>query len=198
MPSVLESIDNTCSSLCDAFDYSARDSSRADPSWPLHAKVVTTADAVALAALPASDDARLRWSHAQRWISDPSAYDPVPVRPAAGAPRVRMEDDHIKKMLDTGVIEQCRKCDVRGWCSLFLVPEFAKKRFRAIKHSFIINEFLGKETLLPCKMPSKKDICSLVHEGDCYIALDFAAWYDQFVYAEEIRSLVFRPSPVGL
>jgi hypothetical protein len=71
---------------------------------------------------------------------------------------------------------------------MFAVPEPAKKRFRSIKHTRMANDILDHSTVMPIRFPSKQDICGLVHHGDCFIALDFAAYYDQFTYSAEVGS----------
>jgi hypothetical protein len=72
---------------------------------------------------------------------------------------------------------------------MFRVPEPSKQRWRPIKHTFLANDALGKETLQPCHLPSKAEICNLVHAGDCMIAFDFSSYFDSFEYAEDVSRL---------
>lgn len=92
-----------------------------------------------------------------------------------------------------GVAVEVPRCEVRGWVKVFAVPEPAKRRFRPIKHTVDVNEALGKDTLMRITFPTKSEICSLVHAGECFISLDFAAYYDQFTYSKDVgRRFCFR------
>jgi hypothetical protein len=72
---------------------------------------------------------------------------------------------------------------------MFTVPELSKKRLRPIKHTFVANKALGKETLLPCPLPTKQQICNLVHHGEVMVSFDFASYFDAFRYSDEVSKL---------
>ena len=132
---------------------------------------------------------RALWRRASSWLTDASMYASVPPLTANGAPAARMEPAAIETLRDFGIIEEIPRSEVRGWTKMFFVPEWAKNRRRPIKHTFIVNEALGKETLMPCRFPTKADICNLVRRGTHFIAFDFAAYFDQFEYAPEVGKL---------
>jgi hypothetical protein len=123
---------------------------------------------------------------ARGWLDDPRRYDDVPVLSAKGAPATRMKDEWIDQLVEGGVVVPIKRSEVRGWTKMFVVPEPAKRRFRPIKHTYVANEVIGKETLQKITFPSKAEICDLVHKGDCFIALDFAAYYDQFLLHPDV------------
>jgi hypothetical protein len=162
--------------------------------WPLHVKAVPRIKVDALNALSSSSAvSKDKWLRASGWLHDPARYAAVPIKPASGAPAACMSDDHIAKLGEFGVVTPCRRGEVSGWVKMFPVLEFAKQRWRPIKHTFVVNEALGKDSLEPCPLPSKSDICKLVRAGDVLIQLDFASYFDQFVYSEEVsRRFCFR------
>ena len=155
--------------------------------WPIHVKHVGTVDVARVAGLAsASQSLADRWQRVRRWVEDDEAYAGVPCSnrtPAAAA--LSLED--VEALLEHGVIEEARLEDVRGSVRMFTVPEPKKQRRRAIKHTKGCNDALGAATLEGVRFPSKSDIVGMVHKGSHFISLDFAAYYDQFKYAEEIR-----------
>lgn len=167
---------------------------KADPDWPLHAKDVSRINFDAVADLATSSAAsKQRWLHSVGWLTDDSRYSAVPIKNADGAPAAQVRDDHIAQLVDKNIIKQCRRRDVRGWIKLFLVPELSKKRWRPIKHPWILNAVLGKETLLSNHLPHKVEIKQFAHKGECMISLDFAAFFDQFEYSPDVsRRFCFR------
>ena len=130
-----------------------------DPSsWKLHVKTVPRIKVEALHALSStSATSKEKWRRAAGWLNDPTRYASVPLKSANGAPAARMSDEHVRALEEYGVVAPCRKSEVSGWVKMFLVPEAAKKRWRPIKHTFVANEALGKESLQPCPLPSKSD-----------------------------------------
>jgi hypothetical protein len=137
----------------------------------------------------ASPEMRARLEHALRWLTDVSMYDAVPRLSADGAPAARMDQAAIETLRDFGIIEEIPRCEVRGWTKMFFVPEWAKNRRRPIKHTFIVNEHLDKDTLSKVCLATKKDICEFVKRGTHFIAFDFSAYFDQFEYSPEVGKL---------
>ncbi len=163
---------------------------RADTeAWPLHVKDVPTLSLDALSALDTTDKSRIRWKHARGWLDDPTFYAAVPRCSARGTPSASLKREFVQQLVSHGIVEKTASADVRGWTKMFGVEEPAKLRIRPIKHTFIVNDALDKETLMPCHYPTKAEITQLVHKGSYFIAFDFAAWFDQFEYAPEIRDL---------
>jgi hypothetical protein len=165
-----------------AFDFGNIDTSH----YILHAKKVSRLSLNSLSSLAASEELHRQWKQARGWLEDSSRYERVPKRSAKGAPVARLTTAFVDKLLDCGVVKPVRPRDVEGWVSMFVVPEHSKERFRPIKNTRDVNNVLGKETLQPCVFPSKSELCSLVNAGEFFIALDFASYFDQFEYCEEI------------
>ena len=156
----------------------------------LHAKDVPRIVSEVLLALPCqSEYVRSQCKTAHRALSDPSFYDRVPKCTSADVPLERMtRSDDVDTLLAFGVIERVAAQDVCGGVEMFTLDEVSKNRRRAIKFTRTINESLGKETLLDVRLMTKKEIVKLPSAGTHFIALDFAAYFDQFLYAEEIRN----------
>ena len=147
----------------------------------------------AVEALEGGETSLADFQHVRGWVEDDSRYEAVPVVGSHRTPTTSMPQEWIDTLLSGGVIEAVRRADVRGHVLMFGVPEPAKKRWRPIKYTRDANDVLGKETLMKLAFPTKQQICDLVHHGDCCIALDFASYYDQFEYAEDIgRRFCFR------
>ena len=154
--------------------------------WKIHAKDVPTIDIDALSRLAASTPLREEWSHVRGWLDDDKRYRVVPDKGATNAPRPRMRNEWLERLAELKIIAEVPKAEVRGHVTMFAVPERTKERFRPIKHTRDVNEALGKDSLRPCRFPSKHEICELVNKGSHFIALDFAAYFDQFPYSTDI------------
>jgi hypothetical protein len=157
--------------------------------FTLHAKLVPTINTDAVSALPMSDEVKARWQHGRGWLDQIDRYDAVPRCGAKGMPTARLTRAQLQQLETIGVVEPISAGQVAGWTKVFLVPEVAKRRFRPIKHTFIVNEALGKDSLQDVRFPSKREICELVHSGECFIAVDFSAYFDQFEYSPEVSRL---------
>ncbi len=127
--------------------------------------------------------------HAAGWLSEDVRYRTVRRRAANGAPRAKLSDEQVAALLQHGVVRRIPRSAVKGWVRMFTVPEAAKRRFRPIKHTADVNDALGKESLLKLRFPSKASLVGLVHHGTHAIALDFAAYFDQFLYTESIGEM---------
>jgi hypothetical protein len=119
-----------------------------------------------------------------RWITDPSLYNPVAEQagpqPWTSAPYTVLSSADVRVMLDHGVIRRIAPADVRGPMRLFAVTEEAKRRRRPIRWTTLINDVLGRDTLIPLDMARKCDIIALVRTGSHAIAFDAKAFFDQF------------------
>jgi hypothetical protein len=138
--------------------------------------------------LPSEDPTLLADAHRELgWLNDDSRYRAVPVRGAAGCPKPRhFPYEHVLRLAELDIIRPVDARDVRGHVHMFLVPEFHKERLRPIKHTEEANRVL--DTVSEMHFPSKQYICDLVHKGDCFVSLDFAAYYDQFSYSLDVGS----------
>ena len=136
--------------------------------------------------LTGSEEKRAQLQYARGWLSEDKRYITVEQKTARGIPTSRMTDAWIDQLRDHGVIAEIGRDEVRGHVNMFAVMEEAKQRWRAIKYTRDVNDALGRESVMHLRFPSKQDICGLVHKGECFIALDFAAYYDQFVYTPEV------------
>ena len=163
-------------------------------SWPLHVKPVPRINLEALSCIGAASAQSLSdWEHSRGWLDRPERYTKVPVKHLNGAPRARLTDSQVAALLHHGVIADVRRNHIRGHVRMFVVPEPSKKRWRPIKYTKDANDVLGKDTLAHVSFATKPVICDLVHAGTHFIALDFASYYDQFVYAENVaRRFCFR------
>ena len=159
----------------------------ASNDWRLHVKDVPRIAPQAVEELEGGGEQSLaHFRRVRGWLEDEERYEAVAVKGPRGAPTTRMPDAWIELLRLHGVVKEVEKCEVRGWVHMFAVPEPAKQRYRPIKHTRDVNEALGKETLLQLRFPAKQEICALVHQGACFIALDFASYYDQFEYTAKV------------
>ncbi len=166
-----------------------------DGTWHLHAKDVPRIDLAAVAELQGGEESRQQFEFATGWLHDDARYNSVPEKGARGAPTTGMPDAWIDELQQRGIITPIARKQIRGWVRMFVVPEPAKKRWRPIKHTLDANTALGRDTVMHLRFPTKQDIAALVHEGECFIALDFSAYFDQFVYTPEVASrFCFRKS----
>lgn len=155
--------------------------------FKLHVKDITRIDTRALLELPSeSEQVRADCEEALRWLHDDSLYSRVPVRGADGIPAARMTGDQVQQLVDFGIVRPIAREDVRGHVRMFLVEEAAKHRFRPIKYTKDANDALGRETLMEMHFPTKNDLCQLVNKGDYFIALDFSAYFDAFLYSPQV------------
>jgi hypothetical protein len=157
-------------------------------TWPIHAKLIGRIELDALSSISASQTTLTAWQHEIQWLRNDDIYAAVPILDATNIPVARYKRPWLKQLLECGVISPIAPENVRGHVKMFAVPEEAKKRFRSIKHTVAINQYCGRETLTPVSFPTKKDIANFVNQGDCFIALDFAAYYDQFTLSPEIST----------
>jgi hypothetical protein len=157
-----------------------------NPNWKIHVKNVPRINLQKVAELEGGAESLQRFQHVRKWLEDDTVYEPIALKNSRGCPTTSMRDDWIDSLVKYEVVKPVRRQDVRGHVRMFTVPEPAKSRYRPIKHTVDCNDTLGKDTLLDVKFPTKQQLIDLVHAGDCFIALDFAAYYDQFVYAEHV------------
>jgi len=161
-------------------------------AWPLHAKLVPRLNLQQLEMMEAATpETIVNCSKAMDWITDPARYDAVPRVPARKVPYTTLNSADVTKLLECGVVEEVGAQEVQGGIRLFAVPEPGKTppRRRAIKCTALINEVLGRETLMKIDMATKAQIIRMVHSGDFAVAFDFAAYFDQFVLHPDISRL---------
>ena len=159
-------------------------------TWKLHVKHVSRIDGDKVLQLPVvRAETRQRFEYARGWLWDLRRYAPVPVRGADGAPRARLSEAWVASLEEHGIVREIHRDEVRGWVTMFAVAEPAKERFRPIKNPKDVNAVLGKDTILPMRFPSKREIVELVLAGTHFIALDFASYYDQFEYTPEVAQM---------
>lgn len=153
--------------------------------WPVHAKMVGRIDYDALSQLPASAATKAIWESEKGWLIDPARYAAVPTTKRVRGAK-RMQRDWFATLLKCGLIAPVPADEVLGAVDVFPTAEEAKQRNRLIKEPKLINELLGKETLRALRFPTKREICELTRAGEYFIALDMAAYYDQFALGEEV------------
>lgn len=157
-------------------------------TWPIHAKKIGRLYLDGIAALPGSSSTLDAWLHELQWLRSDDRYRAVPIRDHNNIPRARYKSVWMKWLQECGVVAPISPDQIRGHVKMFAVLEPAKKRFRSIKHTELINVHCGRETLTPCSFPTKSDISKFVAAGEFFIALDFAAMYDQFELSDEVSS----------
>jgi hypothetical protein len=157
-------------------------------TWKLHVKDVPRLSLDAVEAMSGGEVSLADLRHVRGWLEDDARYGAVAVKGSRGAPTTKMSDEWIGLLQQHGVVKEVARQEVRGWVHMFAVPEPAKQRFRPIKHTRDVNDAVGKETLMELRFPTKHEICDLVHHGECFIALDFAAYFDQFEYSATVGS----------
>ena len=165
--------------------------------WPIHAKDVTNIDFDAVAQLSGvkGSTTAATWEAKRGWLEDDGRYAEhgVPIRTSIGTPTANYRAHWIERLLETGVIEQIRGKHVRGHTRIYGRPEPAKERVRALMHTVDINDACGADTIDHPRFPTKLTIAEAVHDGEWMVALDFAAFYDQFKLAPEVGSrMCFR------
>lgn len=127
---------------------------------------------------------------AYEWLDNIDMYAAVPRRSANGAPVARMTHEQVEKLVEFGVVEETTRARVLGWVHMFLRLELAKRRYRPIKFTRDVNDACGKDTIPPAVFPLKPELIYFVHKGKYFLALDFAAYFDQFRYCKAIRDLL--------
>jgi hypothetical protein len=152
----------------------------------LHVKDVPIADLDAAERLACGAATLNIFRYVRRWLYDVSRYEKVPVKTARGIPSTNMPDEWVALLEKFGVTVEISREEVRGHVLMFTVYEEAKDRDRPIKYTRDANNALGKETVMRLRFPTKQEICDLVHHGECFIALDFSSFYDQFAYSPEV------------
>jgi hypothetical protein len=162
----------------------SRESGKRDTAgYSLHCKEVGQLSLLEVANLPShSETVRRDFIDATKWLLDPGQYENcIPRYPTKPS---RMTRKEIRQMLKNG------KCEAlygraRGFCRVFKVPEHQKRRFRVIEHPEAINE----QTALDHKTEflTTTERHNAVLKGKFVADLDFAAYFDQFLLAEEVR-----------
>ena len=161
--------------------------------WPLHVKRVPTISLRALEQLPGGTATLERLQQATKWLVSDDAYSAVATTTSQRTPATSLSDEFVDQLVSHGIIAPVARADIRGHVNVFGIPEFAKQRIRCIKEPRDINRVIGKDKLMKLRFPTKADICGLVHKGKYFIALDFASYYDQFPFSEDVsRRFCFR------
>ena len=93
-------------------------------------------------------------------------------------------------MRNAGQVERIDPSYAHAGVMMFPALELAKQRRRAIKHTKLINDFFGKDTVPKVTLPSRLDQSSQATKGKWSFQCDFAAYFDQFELAVEIRPLM--------
>jgi hypothetical protein len=154
-----------------------------DPStFPLHSKDVSVMNRIYIVKEMKNRDPVLREKMIKmhRYLHDPLVYEPLPKRSADNCPYASVLVSDIDVLLKADNIRPIHRSQVKGHLKMFTVTEHHKRRRRPIRHTFEVNDYLGKETLQGIKFPTKKEICEFVLHGDYCAAFDMSAYYDQF------------------
>jgi len=130
---------------------------------------------------------------ALRWLHDPELYKAVPRRSLLYSEGAKLLDRQVDLMVQRGhaveidpAVVDYKSTEV----NCFVVPEVSKNRVRIIKWTVGNNDTNGRETLQASTQIDKRGIVKFPSLGSWMIAFDFAAWFDQFEYSDEISSLL--------
>lgn len=153
---------------------------KANNDYKLHCKPIPYLDPEALLSLSAYDKAlteELR--ELLKWTSDPSFYEAcVSDKPITS----RLSAPHIKLQLERGKIKV--ECEPLGYCKSFVVPEHAKKRWRAIQHPELINKMTADAAKV--EFTSQHERHAAILKGQWAIDIDWSAFFDQFPLDERV------------
>jgi len=139
---------------------------------------------------------RAEWDYQEHWLDDPEFYKAVPTGTATDLGFAKeFTDENIERME-----EECdliRKLDAGeeplGAVNLWKLPELHKDRARPIRETKAVNDTLPCDPEHAVRFIPKAGIPLLLLEGECALALDFSAYYDQFHYSKEVgRRFCFR------
>lgn len=138
--------------------------------------------------LEMTEEMKRKLEHVFQWIEEEEMYKDVPVCTARQLPPAKLTREHIELLVAEGHIESVpdRRC-VKGYVKVFGSLELFKGRIRIIKWTRIINETLGKETLIGIRMSGKKEAVALACKGPWIAAVDAKGFYDQIGLSENVR-----------
>jgi hypothetical protein len=131
-----------------------------------------------------------RFNLAVSWITDDTMYARMTtprVADQGALPRAKLYPADVLQMAEAGQVVELELSQVRGFVRMFAVPELAKQRRRAIKHTKDINDTFDKYTLVPSFLPKRQQQSQQAASGHFALTLDFAAYFDQFPLNEAIR-----------
>lgn len=172
---------------------------RPNSALNIHVKNVGRINTDALHALEtATPESARRFAHSDLWRTDASKYDHVPRLQKHQIPITVFSSENVRIMLKHGVIKEIK--DPQGPVILFPVEEPNKMdmfgnmgRLRPIRHTNLINEYCGRETLSFSNMATKRDILLFPRRGLWAAQFDFSAYFDQILLNEEVgRRMCFR------
>jgi len=176
--------------------------------WPLHVKNVQLVNRKALGEMPtASRESKDFWLHAERWLDDIGRYAAVPAEPPKPT---RFLQKDVALMAD---IRKVVRADKLPQDFGFSAPKFSSVRSFPVPEPFKIpprrrgivaptaNDYLGRDTLQDMWYQSRLECRLSAIPGDEWdrvaFHFDFAAWYDQFEYADSIARLFSFRAPDG-
>jgi hypothetical protein len=169
---------------------------------PLHIKPdaigrITATERAIILALPfATPGRKERLTEILRWLHDAKLYEAL----QAARPPGRRTGRTALKRKQTSLLVRLGKLDIDNEpaaagceCNLFTVPEVAKGRLRIILES-LCNDWIYKSDLSRFKLPTRDSVRTILR-GCRYrggtrpfvIALDAAAWFDQFLLDPAVR-----------
>lgn len=169
---------------------------------PLHVKAVPPLDVEKVRQLARAAGAELAgaWEEAMRWVLTEAPYAELQRKAPRGAlevPTTRLSPEDVAKMEAAGQVRRVPLQQVDGYVKVFGVPEMAKLRRRAIKHTADINDRFGRDTLQAVVFPTRSQQSRQSASGAFVAAVDFAAYFDQFALVEEVqRRMCFRSGAV--
>jgi hypothetical protein len=155
-------------------------------------------DMAAVTALSGTADSHDAVLLAQRYLEDPTMYEPyLKRRSAREVTTARLLPHHSAALLAAGIVEPVAASSVRGRADVFPVYEWFKHRLRVIQNTKDVNSCLPPAPAVAFR--SLSDRAALVHNGSHALQLDFAAYYTQFTLGAEIRNFFCHrlPMPEG-
>ena len=159
-------------------------------SLPLHAKAVTgTIDYAGLSRLPyATEVVRENARLALEWTYDPTRYEALLAtgRCRNNRSQCRIPDPDVEIMVALRKYEAAERAQIRAVGIGFTVPEWAKKRRRAVYEPYINDCFTNVPTVAFRTRDTRLRLLRKFTNGWA-AAIDLAAYYDQFALSPAVR-----------
>lgn len=162
---------------------------------PLHRKqVVASLDYTALLEDTSDLPVHASLRNAYRWLSDSSIYEEVLRKnnnninnmfQRPNSSKVRLPENDIHAWIEDGKVEEFHGTP-RSFVHIFYVIEMFKRRRRGICEPFV-NDTITKAMLAGIKLPTRRDVRRLLRTETHAVAIDAAAFYDQFALHKDVK-----------
>ena len=159
-------------------------------SYPLHLKEVAATPVRMDVLRKFAEDSnsaliKEHWKYAVRFLEDESLYSGIPNE----GPRIcELSDEQVSKLTAYDNIAAVSKEEAKNYVRFFLVPEDLKKRFRIIRHPYMINMYLPlTESVTKLNATRRNARFDALEKGaDGALELDFCSWFERFPLSEEV------------